>query len=92
VIDKTVVVRNIRIHLERRLSTAMGCAPEDLRNLKLGTLIHLSFLLHGDQECISGFTSCIRGVIDLVGHELVWADPTDESECQQPIEVKANIN
>jgi hypothetical protein len=50
VIDKIVVIRNLRMHLERRLSTALGCAPDDLGMLKLGTLIHLSFLLYGDQE------------------------------------------
>jgi hypothetical protein len=81
--DKKLVAQNIRRHLERRLSTALGCAAEDLGKLKLGTLIHLSFLFHGDQECISGFSTCIRGVIELIGHEIVWADPAEESGGEQ---------
>ena len=67
--DRKLVTRKLQEHLERRLSTALGCQPEDLSKTKLGTLLHLSFLVHGDQECLSGFTTCIRGVLDLVGHE-----------------------
>jgi len=66
-------------------------AREDFSKTKLGTLLHLCFLVHGDQECLSGFTTCIRGVLDLVGHEIVWADPAEpEDEPQKPTQVVVN--
>jgi hypothetical protein len=78
--DKNKIAKNLRCHLERRLSTALGCEPEDLRKTKLGSLIHLSFLVHGDQECLSGFTTCIRAVVDLIGPDILWADPVGPAE------------
>ena len=90
--DRKLVAQKLREHLERRLSSALGCQREDFSKTKLGTLLHLCFLVHGDQECLSGFTTCIRGVLDLVGHEIVWADPTDESESEQAKDVKVVVN
>ena len=88
--DKKLVAHKLRQHLERRLSTALGCQPEDFSKTKLGTLIHLCFLVHGDQECLSGFTTCIRGVLDLLGHEIVWADPEEPEDEQKATQVVVN--
>jgi len=89
--NKQKVADCLRRHLERRLSTALGCEPEDLKIVKLGGLIHLAFLLHGDQESISGFSTCIRAVLELVGHEIVWADPA-KVEDEQPKVTKVVVN
>lgn len=90
--DKKLVAHKLREHLERRLSAALGCQREDFSKTKLGTLLHLSFLVHGDQECLSGFTTCIRGVLDLLGHEIVWADPAESSDSEQREVVKVVVN
>lgn len=42
--------------------------------------MHLCFLVHGDSEGIGGFSTTIRGIIDLVGNELTWAKPIAESD------------
>jgi len=89
--NKQKIADNLRRHLERRLSVALGCEPEDLEVLKLGGLIHLAFILHGDQESISGFSTCIRAVLELVGHEIVWADPA-KVEDEQPKVTKVVVN
>lgn len=78
--DKTRVAEAIRKHLERRLAAALKCEPQDFRNQKLGSLVHLCFLAHGDGESIGGFFSTIQAVLDLIGSELTWAQPIVESE------------
>lgn len=70
--DKRKVATCLRQHLEHRLSSALGCEPHDFKSVKLGWLIHLAFLVHGDQESISGFTTSIRTVVDLLGPDIVW--------------------
>lgn len=87
--DKLRVADNIRRHLERRIAFLLDCKPEELRQQRLGTLIHLLFMLAGDGEEVSGFRTSIRGVLDLIGHEIVWAQPAeveDSKEEEKPAE------
>lgn len=78
--DRTRVAEALRKHLERRLSAALKCEPGDLHSAKLGTLVHLCFLVHGDGESIGGFYSTMQAVLDLIGNELTWAQPAVEPE------------
>jgi hypothetical protein len=80
--DKICVADNIRRHLERRIAFLLDCQPEDLRQQKLGTLIHLLFMVAGDSEEIGGFRTSIHAVLDLVGHEIVWAQPSEAEDSQ----------
>lgn len=75
--DKNRAADNIRRHLERRIAFLLNVKPEELPKLKLGTLVHLRFALCGDSEEIGGFRTTIQGVLQLVGHEIVWADPSE---------------
>lgn len=78
--DKTRVAAALRNHLERRLAFALKCEPQDFRNLKLGSLVNLCFLVHGDGESIGGFYSTMQAVLDLIGGELTWAQPVSDEE------------
>jgi hypothetical protein len=72
--NKTKVANNIRRHLERRVAFLLGVKVEELPKMKLGTLVHLMFLLKGDSEELGGFNTTMQGVLDLSGPENVWAD------------------
>jgi hypothetical protein len=85
-VDKIRVAGNVRRHLERRIAFLLDCKPEDLKQQKLGTLIHLLFMLTGDGEEVGGFRTSIHGVLDLIGHQIVWADPSEPTEETKPAE------
>jgi hypothetical protein len=86
--DKLRVATVIRQRLERRLSSLLDVNPEDLRQTRLGTLVHLIFLFAGTEETIGGFNSTMRGILDLVGQELVWKEPEHtQEEPEKKIEV-----
>jgi hypothetical protein len=68
------------------------CKPENLKQQELGTLIHLLFMLMGDSKEIGGFRTNIRGVLDLGGHQIVWADPSEPAEETKPAEKVEVIN
>jgi hypothetical protein len=89
--DKKLVAQNTRRHLQRRLSVTLGCAPEDLGKLKLGTLIHFAFLFDGKSEELGGFSTTMSAVLCLLGDEIVWADPK-ESEDEPAKAVQTVIN
>ena len=55
--DKIRVADNIRRHLERRIAFLLDCKSEELRQQKLGTLIHLLFMLAGDGGHIVNISS-----------------------------------
>jgi hypothetical protein len=57
---------------------------EDLRSLKLGTLIHLLFALCGDAETVGGFHTTIHGFIALVGDVLWEPVEVEETEAGEP--------
>lgn len=78
--DKQLAAKHIRKNLERRLAQLLGCKPHELPRMRLGTLVHFLFLLIGDQEEMGGFRTSMSGILQLVGHEIVWGDEkTDES-------------
>jgi len=71
-VDKKLAAEKIRARLEKRLATFLVCEVGDLPRLKLGELVHLSFLLWGDGEEVGGFHPTMSGVFQLVGREIVW--------------------
>ena len=73
--NKELIARKLRESLESRLAAILDCQPTDLTRLKLGTLVHLLFMLKGNSEEVGGFSTTIRGILDLVGHEEVWKVP-----------------
>lgn len=78
--DRTCVAAALRKHLERRLAFALKCEPRDFNHIKLGALVNLCFLVHGDGESIGGFYSTMQAVLDLIGGELTWAQPVSDEE------------
>ena len=90
--DKGRAADNIRRHLERRIAFLLNVKPEELPKLKLGTLVHLLFALCGDSEEIGGFRTTIQGVLQLVGHEIVWADPSEPVDEEAKPEEKVVVN
>lgn len=89
--DKIRVAADIRQRLERRLASLLDVNPEDLARMKLGTMVHLIFLLVGTEETIGGFNTTMRGILDLIGHELVWQEPED-AKVEQPEQKVEVIN
>ena len=79
-VDKSRIAEALRRHLERRLAFALKCEPQDFNHIKLGALVNLCFLVHGDGESIGGFYSTMQTVLDLIGSDLTWAQPVVESE------------
>lgn len=90
--DKGRAADNIRRHLERRIAFLLNVKPEELPKLKLGTLVHLLFALCGDSEEIGGFRTTIQGVLQLVGQEIVWADPSEPVDEEAKTEEKVVVN
>ncbi len=70
--DKKLAAEKIRARLERRLATFLGCEVGDLPRMKLGTLVHTSFLLWGDGEELGGFHTSMAGMMQILSHEIVW--------------------
>jgi hypothetical protein len=93
-VDKIRVADAIRKNLERRLTLLLDCKPDDLQRQKLGTLIHLLFMLAGDGEEVGGFRTSIGGVLNLIGHELVWLQPEakDSEDEEKPMKKVEVIN
>jgi hypothetical protein len=73
--NKELSALKIRAGLERRLAVFLGCDAGDLPGMKIGTLVHVAFLLWGDGEALGGFHSTMIGILQLLGHEVVWAEP-----------------
>jgi hypothetical protein len=87
-VDKKLAAERIRARLEKRLATFFACEVRDLPRMKIGTLIHTLFLLLGDTEELGGFYTSMSGVLQIVGHEIVWdieAKNEDEKEKVQVI-------
>jgi len=91
-VDKIRAADNMRRHLERRLAFLLDVKPEELPKLKLGTLIHLLFALAGDSEEVGGFRTTIQGVLQLVGHQIVWANPSEPVDEEAKPAEQAVIN
>ena len=83
--DKKLAAGKIRARLERRLATFLGCEVVDLPRMKIGTLIHTSFLLWGDGEELGGFHSTMSGVLQILGNEIVWDIEQKEEEAEKVV-------
>ena len=86
--NKKQVAERIRARLSKRIAFLLGCEPHELPRIKLGTLVHLAFLLAGDSEELGGFNTSMGAVLQLLGHEIVWdIEPKEESEETVPREI-----
>jgi hypothetical protein len=70
--NKELAALKIRAGLERRVASFLGCEVADLPRMKIGTLVHVSFLLWGDGEELGGFNSTMVGVLQILGNDVVW--------------------
>jgi len=83
-VDKKLAAEKIRARLERRLATFLSCEVGDLPRMKLGTLVHTSFLLWGDGEELGGFHSTMSGVLQILSNEIVWDVEPKAEEAETP--------
>jgi hypothetical protein len=92
-IDKKLACERIRARLEKRVALLLGCQPNELPRIKIGGLAHFLFLLEGCDQTIGGFETSMHALITLLGHEMVWADPTKiDEEDKQPELPKVVVN
>ncbi len=82
--DKKLAAEKIRARLEKRLATFLGCELRELPRMKLGTLVHTSFLLWGDGEELGGFHSTMAGVLQILSNEIVWDVEPKAEEAETP--------
>ena len=66
--NKKLAAEKIRARLEKRPATFLACEVGDLPRMKIGTLIHTSFLLWGDGEELGGFHSTMSGVLQILSN------------------------
>jgi hypothetical protein len=54
---------------------------KDLPSLRLGELVHVSFLFWGDGEEMGGFNATLDSVAEIVSRDILWELPkTEEPE------------
>ncbi len=82
--NKKLAAEKIRARLEKRLATFLGCELRELPRMKLGTLVHTSFLLWGDGEELGGFHSTMAGVLQILSNEIVWDVEPKAEEAETP--------
>jgi hypothetical protein len=92
--DKKSAAEKVRTRLEKRVALLLGCPPDELPRMKIGTMAHFLFLLEGCDQTIGGFETSMHALITLLGHEIVWADPTkvEAQEDTQPEPPKVVVN
>jgi hypothetical protein len=83
-VDKKLAAEKIRARLEKRLATFLCCELGELPRMKLGTLVHTAFLLWGDGEELGGFHTTMSGVLQILGHEVVWDAEPKAEEAETP--------
>jgi hypothetical protein len=83
-VDKKLAAQKIRARLERRIANFLGCEVGDLPRVKLGTLVHMLFLLFGDTEELGGFNTSMSGVLQILGNEVVWDVEPKIEEAETP--------
>jgi hypothetical protein len=88
-VDKNLAAQKIRARLERRISNFLGCEVGDLPPMKIGTLVHMLFLLFGDTEDLGGFSTSMAGVLQILSNEIVW-DLEAKAEQEIPKAVVVN--
>ena len=76
--DKKVAAERIRARLENRLAKFLACDVKDLPRLRLGELIHTSFLLWGDGEEMGGFNPTMHALAQILTREVLWESPEAE--------------
>jgi hypothetical protein len=77
-LDKKLAADKVRAILEKRIARTLDCKPQELPRMKLGTLIHFVFLLDGTSEELGGFNTTMSAAIQLVGHEILWKEESEE--------------
>ena len=82
--DKKLAAERIRARLEKRLANFLGFEVGDLPRMKLGTLVHMLFLLLGDSEELGGFHTSMDGVLKILGNEIVWNIEPKVEETETP--------
>jgi hypothetical protein len=92
VVDKLRVADNMRRHLRRRLAFLLDVKPEELPKMKLGTMVHLLFAFAGDTEELGGFNTTITGILQILGRDVVWADPSEPADEEAKPAEQAVIN
>ena len=70
--DKKIAAERIRARLEKRLANFLGCEVGDLPRLRLGELVHTSFLLWGDGEEMGGFNPTMHAMTQILTREILW--------------------
>jgi len=91
-LDKKLAAENIRARLEKRIASILGCNPQHLPRIKLGTLAHFVFLLEGDQETLGGFHTTMRAFLSLVGFDLLWDVESKEEDKEKAPERDEVVN
>jgi hypothetical protein len=87
-VDKKLAADKIRARLEKRLASFIGCEVRDLPRLRLGELVHTSFLLWSDGEELGGFNPTMHSLTNILSRELLWELPKAE-EAEPP---KVTVN
>jgi hypothetical protein len=89
-VDKKLAAQKIRARLERRIATFLGCEVGDLPRMKIGTLVHMLFLLFGDTEDLGGFSTSMSGMLQILTNEVVWDIEAKVEEAETPKVVVVN--
>jgi hypothetical protein len=85
-VDKKIAAEKIRARLEKRLATFLSCEVKDLPRLRLGELVHTSFLLWGDGEEMGGFNPTMHALAQILSCEILWELPkAEEAETQKVV-------
>ena len=82
--DKKLAAERIRARMERRIATFLGCEVGDLPRMKIGTLVHIHFLLFGDTEDLGGFSTSMSGMLQILTNEVVWDIEAKVEEAETP--------
>jgi hypothetical protein len=88
--NKELAAQKIRARLERRIATFLGCEVGDLPRMKLGTLLHLLFMLFGDTEDLGGFSTSMSGMLQILSNEVVWDIEAKVEDAETPKAVVVN--
>ena len=89
--NKLRVALKMREHFERRIAFLLDLKVEELPKFRLGTLVHLMFALKGDSQELGEFDTTITAILQLLGRDVVWADPSEPDEEEKP-EEKVVVN
>jgi len=86
-VDKKVAeisAQKIRALLEKRIAEILGCQPSALPYMKLGVLVHFTFLLKGNSHELGGFGASMDAVLKTLGNDIVWDVEPKAEEAETP--------